>query len=163
MSSTYLQSTKFKKLPYTRQTKKLHHCLNRWIGSHFGRAAEVSQFVRLIYFQERRDNFTDGFGTPVAAQSFTLGHLSFGPKVAREYEMGNGMTSRPELALSGVRDFDAFEETTSNKSDISARLEGNVSLKASERVSLTANACLDGLGNDNYGLWGGSISANINF
>lgn len=124
---------------------------------------EVNPFVRLTYFQERQDAFTDGFGTPVAAQTYTLGRLNFGPKIATTYQLDNGMTVRPEVSLSGVWDFDAFDETASNKNDLFARLEGSVAVTASERISLTGGVFLDGLGNNNYGLWGGSISANINF
>ena len=92
----------------------------RWLVS--GRLAGNFQYnsfritpeVEIAYIQERQDSYVDSTGTAVAAQTVSLGRLSFGPEIATRHELDSGVFIEPSFSIRGLWDFEPTNDVLIN-------------------------------------------------
>ncbi len=122
----------------------------------------LSPFARLTYFEEQQDAYVDSQGNTITKETFTLGRLSFGPRLSTKYNLSDMLTLAPHISIAGVWDFDPLDETLIND-DLRARVEGGFALSVKERATLSASSFYDGIGQSNVETYGGSIQLRVSF
>lgn len=140
----------------------------RWLltgrveGDFVAGAWSFNPAVRLSYFREEQEAYTDSLSNPVLAQVIAIGEVEFGPTVRRNFALESGGLLQAELGVSGLWTFAAEGGLASNptvldEDDLRARLNAALRYETVSGWSLTSDLFLDGVGVEDYSAAGGNL------
>ena len=128
-------------------------------------------FAKLTYFWEQQRSYTDTLGNRIPNQSFDLGRLEFGPEVTVSFQSEGGVDTAFHLSISGVYDFNSFENDTPSDPTLAsadeafrARLEGGAAVVLPGRnIQIKGEGFYDGVGVPDFKAYGGTLAVRIPF
>lgn len=94
---------------------------------------QINPSLGLVYFEEEQKEYVDSTSTTIAAQTNSLGSLSFGPTAYYTIKQGDGTVIKPMFGLKGVWDFDAPDIT-----DVNGNAVGTDGLRGQAKIGLNA-------------------------
>jgi hypothetical protein len=116
--------------------------------------------ISLSWYQERQQDYIDSLANTISGQTVSMGEMRFSPKIKREIQLGDNALIIPEVAVSGIWNFDVNEGEGAvlKENDIRARIDLGLSvLKTDSFVRLNMAGHYDGIGIPNYQSWGGKL------
>ncbi|WP_199823754.1 choice-of-anchor D domain-containing protein [Labrenzia sp. OB1] len=131
----------------------------------------VSPFVRLTYYYEEQESYTDTLGRLIPSQDFDLGRIEFGPKISWDLMLDDSILFSPFLSLSGIYDFNKLQDDSpsdatlaSSDQDLRARLEAGAGfLIPSRNIRISGEGFFDGIGASDFRSYGATVSVTIPF
>jgi hypothetical protein len=133
-------------------------------------AWKVRPELRLSYFKETSDPYTDSLGVVIPSVSVETGTLEFGPTFTTELHLDNGFVFAPFFTVEGIWTF--FQENTATvvssqpglaEEGVRAKGEIGGTLTNGNGVSLSGSLSYDGIGSDDYEAWGGKLRLGVTF
>jgi hypothetical protein len=133
-------------------------------------AWKVRPELRLSYFKETSDPYTDSLGVLIPSVSVETGTLEFGPTFTTELHLDNGFVFAPFFTVEGIWTF--FQENTATAvssqpglAEEGVRAKGEIggTLTNGNGVSLSGSLSYDGIGSDDYEAWGGKLRLGVTF
>ncbi|WP_158285777.1 choice-of-anchor D domain-containing protein [Pseudohoeflea suaedae] len=133
--------------------------------------ARISPFVRLTYYYEEQESYTDSLGNQIPSQDFDLGRVEFGPKISWELILDDSLLFSPFVSLSGIYDFNKLHETVptdprlaSSDEDLRARLEMGAGIVIPNRkIRISGKGFYDGIGAADFSSYGGTLNFTVPF
>lgn len=118
--------------------------------------------VRLSYFREEQEAYTDSLSNAVRAQTIALGEVEFGPTLRRSFALESGDLLQAELGISGLWTFAADgglagNQSVLNEDDLRARVNAALRYETETGWSLASDVFVDGLGVTDYSSVGGNL------
>ncbi len=116
----------------------------------------------LSYFQETQLAYTDSLSNRIASQTISLGEVRMGPKISKQFALGDTMTLEPSLGTSGVYNFARRDNKGSQghplgSDSLRARLDAGFSLLSADGMEISGAGYYDGLGVEDYHSYGGKL------
>jgi outer membrane autotransporter protein len=135
-------------------------------GSYQFNSVTVSPSVRISYFEETLEAYTDSLSNEIPEQTVSLGEVRFGPSFSKTMQLENGSTFTPTVGIAGVWNFDIKENAASQPyplgdDDLRARVNAGFSLTNTMGWVFSASGYYDGLGIDDYDAFGGKVRVTI--
>ncbi|WP_350334594.1 choice-of-anchor D domain-containing protein [Coralliovum pocilloporae] len=131
----------------------------------------VNPFLKVTYFWEEQESYTDTLGNLIPSQDFDLGRLEFGPRVSYDIQGEDDYIMSLFMSLSGIYDFNELRDDTattasltSSSDSVRARIEaGAAVLFSTNNIRVTGEGFYDGIGVRDFEAYGGSLSVNVPF
>lgn len=133
-------------------------------------AWKVRPELRLSYFRETSDAYTDSLGVSIPSVSVETGTLEFGPTFTTEFQLENGFAFAPFFTIEGIWTF--FQENTATAvssqpglAEEGVRAKGEIggTLTNGNGLSLSGSLSYDGIGSRDYEAWGGKLRLGATF
>lgn len=125
-----------------------------------------SPSVGVEYGNEDQDSFVNSFGETVASNDVELGRVTFGTEIGTKIMHADGSSIEPHASIEGIWTFEGDEDVVidgvaTGVDEFRGKAEAGVILRSADGYALRAAASYDGLGDDDYEAWGGSVWFNI--
>jgi len=133
-------------------------------------AWKVRPELRLSWFKETSDPYTDTLGVAIPSVSVETGTLEFGPTFTTEIQLGDGFAFAPTFAFEGIWTFHQENTATAVSSQpglaeegVRAKAEVGGTLTNGNGLSISGSLSYDGIGSDDYEAWGGKLRVGVTF
>ncbi|MEQ8481306.1 MAG: Ig-like domain-containing protein [Hoeflea sp.] len=131
----------------------------------------VAPQLSASYLLETQKAYVDSNGVSIPEQDIEVGQLSFGPSFRKNHVLDNDVVLTPSLAVRGIWNFKKAGTanittgalTGSAQDKLRARLELGVGAKFTDNFRLTSSGYVDGLGQNGYSGYGGTLGLNLRF
>ena len=127
-----------------------------------------SPHIGVSYFEETQKAYTDSLNNTIAAQTISLGRMTFGPEVSTSFMAGNGTLISPHIGVKGIWDFDKAQTINLNTglasggdNDLRASIEAGITTQFTNGWQLAGEAHYDGIGDDSLEAYGGSVKLTV--
>lgn len=126
----------------------------------------ITPSVRVSWFKETQESYTDSLSNKIPEQTISLGELRFGPEFSQSISLPGGSVIVPTIGISGVWNFDIATNNASQPAplgsdDLRARVDAGISLTNALGWQLIASGYYDGLGVASYEAIGGKVRLTI--
>ncbi len=128
----------------------------------------VAPHVGMIYFEEAQKAYTDSNAVTIPGQTVSLGRLTFGPKLSWNHVTEDGESFTFHWSASGIWDFETADlvslETglaATGTTDLRARTEAGIAMHTANGVTLGLEGFYDGIGADNFDVYGGAVRVSV--
>ena len=126
----------------------------------------ITPEASIEYIQEKLDAYTVSSGAQIAAQTVSIGRLRAGPEVARIFDIGDGATLEPRVAVAAVWDFNPPDDVTLGtvrygNDDFRAVVEAGTILKTESGINFAISGKYEGLGVSGFDAYGGYLWINV--
>jgi outer membrane autotransporter protein len=126
----------------------------------------ITPSVRVSYFEETQESYTDSLTNKIPEQTVSLGEVKFGPEFSQTFVLDDGSIFTPNFGVFGVWNFDIEENDTSEPvplgdDDLRARLDAGLSFTNTMGWIFSASGYYDGVGVDDYNAFGGKLRLSI--
>lgn len=114
----------------------------------------------LSYFRETQDSYVDSAGATIPSQTVELGQLQIGPTFNGRFEGDNGQIYAPYFSVDAIYNIGNTSGVTVTNVDTPAtegwraRLKAGLRMTTETGVTLGFGATYDGIGRDDYEVWG---------
>lgn len=131
-------------------------------------AFNIKPEVRVSYFEETQESYTDSLNQFIPEQTISLGAVNFGPEFVKNIVLDNGTRLDFSLGLSGVVNFGINDNVASQgfplgDNSFRARLDGGVKLATKSGTKFNLEGYYDGLGVNDFEAYGASLNVDIPF
>ncbi|WP_422369907.1 Ig-like domain-containing protein [Hoeflea sp.] len=131
----------------------------------------VAPQLAASYLVETQKAYVDSNGVSIPEQDIEVGQLSFGPTFRKNHVLDNDVVLTPSLAIKGIWNFKKAGTadittgaiTGSAQDKLRARLELGVGARFTDNFRLTSSGYVDGLGQNGYSGYGGTLGLNLRF
>ncbi|MCJ8311248.1 MAG: Ig-like domain-containing protein, partial [Hyphomicrobiales bacterium] len=122
--------------------------------------------ARLAWYRETAEAYTNGLGVDIASSTVETGTLEFGPTINGSYPVGIDGRFQPFASIKGIWTFAhdlSFDNTfeTAPQADTGVRARFDLGFDYTPSVAagrmISVSGFLDGIGDEDYSVWGGSI------
>ena len=127
-------------------------------------ALNVRPEVRLSYFDEKSESYTDQLGAFIPEQHIRIGELEFGPKFTWTNQLEDGTLLKPFFALEGIWTFEASaNEDSVNQGEfvteegLRGRVKAGMDLIKPGLGEFSTEISYDGIGDDDFEAWSGKV------
>ncbi len=143
---------------------------DRWLAHakltgnwNWGDDFRITPGIAFDYVQESQHQYVDSLGETIAAQTVSLGRLTFGPEIARRIVRPDGTTIEPHVLLAGQWDFAHGLLSGSGPPDggFHARVEAGVLVHTPSDLSFRVVGTYDGIGSGSYHAYGAQVWLNL--
>jgi len=126
----------------------------------------ITPEISVEYIQEKLDAHTLSSGAQIASQTVSIGRLRAGPEVARIFDMGDGATLEPRVAVAAVWDFNPADTVSLGSvrygdDDFRAVVEAGTILKTESGINFAISGKYEGLGISGFDAYGGYLWINV--
>ncbi|CDO61034.1 possible Bacterial Ig-like domain (group 1) [Candidatus Phaeomarinobacter ectocarpi] len=144
----------------------------RWLvtgqlsGNFHAGSYRITPEVSVEYIREKLDAYTVSSGAQIAAQTVSIGRLRAGPEIARIFDIGNGATLEPRVAVAAIWDFNPADSVTLGgvrygDDELRAVVEAGTILKTESGINFAISGKYEGLGVAGFDAYGGYLWINI--
>ncbi|WP_420409220.1 Ig-like domain-containing protein [Hoeflea sp.] len=131
----------------------------------------VAPQLAASYLVETQRAYVDSNGISIPERDIEVGQLSFGPSFRRSHVFDNDVVVTPSLAIKGIWNFKKAGTasitsgaiTGSARDKLRARLELGMGAKFSDKFALSSSGYVDGIGQNGYSGYGGTLGLNLRF
>jgi Bacterial Ig-like domain/Autotransporter beta-domain/Cadherin domain len=128
----------------------------------------VSPEAGVSWFEEQQQAYSDSFSSLIPEQIVSLGEFKFGPNFTYDVKLEDGTTIQPSFGVLGVKNFGIkrgilTQGLALGTNDLRARLNAGITMTNSHNWNLALAGFYDGLGIDDYKLWGGNLQLKVPF
>ena len=127
-----------------------------------------SPHVSVSYFKEAQKAYIDSIGNTIAAQTISLGRLTFGPEVSTSFNVGEDTVISPHIGVKGIWDFDKAQTidlttglASGSDNELRASIEAGLTTQFNNGWRLAGEGHYDGIGDDNLEAYGGSLKLTV--
>ncbi|MCY6382447.1 autotransporter outer membrane beta-barrel domain-containing protein [Hoeflea prorocentri] len=126
--------------------------------------------ARLSWFREQSDAYVDSLGAVIPEVTVETGTFEFGPTISAAMPLDNGMTFVPFTTVTGIWTFAQRNTATTvsgqprlAEEGVRSQLEIGFDAKGENGFSLSASGFYDGLGDEDFEAYGGTIGLRHSF
>ena len=131
------------------------------IGEFTHGAYRIRPELRLAYFREESENYTDKLGNQIPSINVETGTLEFGPTISTKLDIGPGMTVMPNISFKGIWTFLQENEARDYAGDpgrfadtgLRGELGLGVDIASANGATLGLSGSYDGIGDGDYEAW----------
>ena len=128
--------------------------------------------ARLSWYREESEAYVDGLDVNIASSTVETGSLEFGPTLQGNFDFEEAGQFSPFVGMKGIWTFanevssdDAAENPPQAEEGVRARVEMGVDMQnnLAEGLLISLSGFIDGIGDDSYEVYGGSVRVRQRF